>query len=430
MPALHSAVIPDRSQFLAELSKSLQLILPNASDSHERLDSARFPPDVFMERAAINLPQGTSAEDLKVAATIVSRCVSAQALVNSASPIDLVDTQTEAVLNFLAGKPFLYSKAARNNFEGLSYPSLAQRGTALLDCGEIFYPEATSEARMSYLLSRVASDMFAPRLAVITDVHWGPPPSYPLGQMHKLTEYSEAVVRAYTSMVKNRLAPLASIQLGDLVEDIGFTHHDNAQAFLEAHKILSSSCIPTLNAAGNHEAAKIPSRLLEALFGYSNLYYSFDLPHLHIVVLDSTSKEEPHSYTEIGEEQLRWLADDLATSKNPAIVFVHHPLIEPDLSQNVWFSNNRRGACVSNRDEVLSVLSASGKVSLVVSGHLHQNAWVCQNGINQLVLQSPIERSFEKDIPESTFALIDLESEDFSVWVFGTSEARYRAPRA
>lgn len=109
---------------------------------------------------------------------------------------------------------------------------------------------------------------------------------------------------------------------------------------------------------GEHDAALDRGEAYRELFG--EMYYAFDHRGIHFVALDNTS--DPRAF--LGEDQLAWLARDLAkVDRDTAIVvFAHRPLF--DLYAN-WDWTTRDGAAA------LELLTPFPRVS-VFYGHIHQ----------------------------------------------------------
>lgn len=100
-------------------------------------------------------------------------------------------------------------------------------------------------------------------------------------------------------------------------------------------------------------------------------YHSFDHEGWHFAILDSLGIERRNYKGWVDDEQLKWLADDLAATAKPTVVFTHVPL---------WsnFMEMHRGTAepipqelsVVNAHQVAPILQNS-KTKLVLAGHLH-----------------------------------------------------------
>jgi len=110
--------------------------------------------------------------------------------------------------------------------------------------------------------------------------------------------------------------------------------------------------------AGEHDASLDRGEAFRELFGPT--HYSFDHRGVHFIALDNVSDPAAR----VGEEQLAWLAKDLATLDKdaPVVVLTHRPLF--DLAPQ-WDWATRDG------DQVVAQLMPHANVT-VFYGHIHQ----------------------------------------------------------
>jgi hypothetical protein len=154
------------------------------------------------------------------------------------------------------------------------------------------------------------------------------------------------------------LEPHLLLHTGDTVYPYGSPSHYYNKFFKIYRDLLSNTCIyPSL---GNHDCFISPAYWLYVLHLPANnpakdeAYYSFDAGDAHFVALNSCTYEVP-------EEQVEWLEEDLAATKQAwKIVYFHH----------APYSNAIHGGTVSVRDAVVPVFERQG-VDLVLSGHDH-----------------------------------------------------------
>ena len=109
---------------------------------------------------------------------------------------------------------------------------------------------------------------------------------------------------------------------------------------------------------GEHDAALDSGKAFAELFGQS--YYTFDHKGVHFIALDNVS--DPAAA--LGDEQLRWLAADVASRdlEAPIVVFAHRPLF--DLAPQ-WDWATRDGA------RAIALLMPFTNLT-VFYGHIHQ----------------------------------------------------------
>jgi 3',5'-cyclic AMP phosphodiesterase CpdA len=93
----------------------------------------------------------------------------------------------------------------------------------------------------------------------------------------------------------------------------------------------------------------------------------------------------------ISDAQLAWLEADLAAHPQRAIVFCHHALDDQPIERNPLFREHPEWAMVENRIAVRQLLSRSGNVAAVVTGHTHWNRATWVDGIPFLSIQGLVE---------------------------------------
>ena len=93
-------------------------------------------------------------------------------------------------------------------------------------------------------------------------------------------------------------------------------------------------------------------------------WYSFDHRGVHFVALVNVADLKPGGMGNLGAEQLKWLAADLAgrPASTPIVVFAHIPL---------WTVYEEWGWGTDDSAEALKLLARFGSVT-VLNGHIHQ----------------------------------------------------------
>ena len=95
-----------------------------------------------------------------------------------------------------------------------------------------------------------------------------------------------------------------------------------------------------------------------------NGWYSFDHKGVHFIGLVNVMNLKAGGLGQIGQEQLKWLADDLAGrgSSTPIVAFAHVPL---------WTVYEKWGWGTDDSAAAMSLLKRFGSVT-VLNGHIHQ----------------------------------------------------------
>jgi len=167
------------------------------------------------------------------------------------------------------------------------------------------------------------------------------------------------------------------IQLGDFCRPYEYN--------LDFLKIWNSFPGEKYHVIGNHETDGGFSR--EQVIKYLNSpskYYSFDKNGFHFIVLDGNdlnpSTDRAPGYSRyIGEEQKKWLINDLRSTSYPVIIFSHQSL---------------EGDGIENREEIRSIFEKENKsagfkkIIACFSGHHHTDFAVDINGIIYIQINS------------------------------------------
>ncbi len=108
-------------------------------------------------------------------------------------------------------------------------------------------------------------------------------------------------------------------------------------------------------------------------YGLGSTYSSFDHEGWHFVILDTVAIDGTSYKGWVDEEQLAWLADDLATSAKPTVIATHVPIFSNFIELLRGTAEGiPSGISVVNSNAVAEVIERHD-VRLVLSGHLHIN---------------------------------------------------------
>lgn len=158
----------------------------------------------------------------------------------------------------------------------------------------------------------------------------------------------------------------------------------------EAAAVFNSFSGPHYHVLGNHETERSDKDTVMQILGMEKKYYSFDAGDYHFVVLDTNYAlaggeylDFNHSFGDcyISPEQLQWLEADLAATDKRCFLFMHATCEVGDWRiQNIhqfrevlWRTNERAGY---------------NKVTMVLSGHDHADAYRFKGGIHYYVVNS------------------------------------------
>jgi alkaline phosphatase len=241
------------------------------------------------------------------------------------------------------------------------------------------------------------------RIGLVADIH------HAGREVRNNRYYRQALGRLRTAVEDfNRERVDFVVEMGDLIDEadtveaeLALAREANgvlAQAKAERHYVLGNHCVWTLTKAEFLGAA-----------GRKESYYSFDRSGWHFIVLDACFKEDETPYGRRNNDwrdswiptvERDWLAQDLARTTLPGIVFAHQRLdVEGDLA-------------VKNAAGVRWLLESSGKVAAVFQGHDHEGGYSLRNGIHYLTLVSVVE---EPDPLGGAHAIVELQPDAFRV---------------
>ncbi|PSL23853.1 metallophosphoesterase family protein [Dyadobacter jiangsuensis] len=143
---------------------------------------------------------------------------------------------------------------------------------------------------------------------------------------------------------------------------------------------------PKYHVIGNHETdGGFNHRQVVDFWQAKGTHYAYDAGGYHFVVLNGNEKN-PNNASKgypryIGQEQRKWLAEDLAGTKLPTIIFCHQG-IDNDLG------GIEEAAAVRRIFEKANEQAGFTKVRMVFSGHHHQDYHNLINGIHYVQINS------------------------------------------
>jgi len=166
-----------------------------------------------------------------------------------------------------------------------------------------------------------------------------------------------AVGRIATLPVK----PSFMIHTGDI------THLSKEKEFDDAQRIISQAGLDTHYVPGEHDVIDEDVKLYRERHGKNAEgagWYSFDQDGVHFIALVNVVHLKAGGLGLLGEDQLKWLADDLSgrAASAPIVVFAHIPL---------WMVYRDWGWGTEDAAQALNLLKRFGSVT-VLNGHIHQ----------------------------------------------------------
>jgi C terminal of Calcineurin-like phosphoesterase/N terminal of Calcineurin-like phosphoesterase len=173
------------------------------------------------------------------------------------------------------------------------------------------------------------------------------------------------------------------VTCGDLV-------HDAMDLFPRYRTAVASLGVPFFQVVGNHDLD--PARgslrrrgIFESFFGPTR--YSFHVSGVHYVALDDVFWLGDGYVGFLEEDQLSWLASDLARVEagSVVVVFAHIPFLST-ASERTLGKIARREAEVTNRDRLFEILSPFR--AHFVTAHTHESEHVLHGGVHEHVVST------------------------------------------
>jgi alkaline phosphatase len=243
------------------------------------------------------------------------------------------------------------------------------------------------------------------RFGVVTDIHYAD--REPSGT--RFYRMGIPKLRACVDLMNSERVDFM-IELGDFKDAAPQPSEESTLAFLrDIETVFAGFRGPRYHVLGNHDEDSITKEQFQSAVTNTGIdpartWYSFDRGGLHFIVLDGNFRKDMAPYskgnfqwgdTNISPPQIEWLAGDLHGSKGPAIVFVHQRLDEGESEPSI-----------ANRVQVRKLLEESGRVGLVLQGHVHRGAYNRTNGIHYCTLPGSIEGG---DPGDNTCAIVTAD---------------------
>jgi calcineurin-like phosphoesterase family protein len=265
------------------------------------------------------------------------------------------------------------------------------------------------------------------KLGVITDVHFGPEAHFG-GKLRKLTAQAPALVKSFATRMRDVVRPDLVVNLGDCIEDE--SREIDLKRYRACLDVLRGAKRELVHVAGNHDRINLTDEDLRAAWGTDGgLFRSFDHGGIHVVVL--ATHETTDVDVRIDDGQLAWLDHDLASTRLPTIVLMHHSAADQDLVGQRWFEDSPHLCLVQELSRLRTILGKHGRTMLVLNGHLHWNHLAVIDGIPYVTLQSLIE-NLDDDAPgraAAAHAVVTLDPPHVHVQIEGLEPARYQFTR-
>lgn len=241
------------------------------------------------------------------------------------------------------------------------------------------------------------------RLAVVTDVHYGPPVLTKRGDcaLALMDAFAQFVSRANVSYV---------LDLGDRINDVNHAaDQKNMQAVAEAFARLDAPCI---HINGNHDVDQLTVAENEELLGQKMGHEVIDVGSWRIVVWRVDSRiyrsEQANTGFQPPEEDTVWLARTMQDADRPCLVITHVPFSGRIFHENYYFKNNPEISTYPTAKRMRDALALARVPVVVLTGHVHENSVTFVDGIMHLTQQSLTESFTTAGEPAAAMGLLEL----------------------
>lgn len=163
------------------------------------------------------------------------------------------------------------------------------------------------------------------------------------------------------------------VVMGDLV------HFGSRDEYTRFQDVIAASPLPVTLMLGNHDRRAG----FMAVFGKEGFQqHSFEFGHHHVLCLDTLDEDAPDTHSGVlCEARLDWLRGELERAKRPVIVLMHHHIADTGF-------NGMDAIKLRNAAQVTDILTQSGKVAMVINGHIHRTIFTSHHGLPIAMLKS------------------------------------------
>jgi len=179
--------------------------------------------------------------------------------------------------------------------------------------------------------------------------------------------------------------PAFMIHTGDI------THLSKPAEFDNADRVISQAGLDVHYVPGEHDFIDEEIKLYRERYGKNAKgagWYSFDADGVHFIGLVNVVNLKAGGLGNLGEDQLKWLADDLngKSAETPIVVFAHIPL---------WTVYEQWGWGTDDGARAVELLKRFGSVT-VLNGHIHQ---VMQKVEGNVAFHTAMSTAFPQPAP-------------------------------
>jgi alkaline phosphatase len=246
------------------------------------------------------------------------------------------------------------------------------------------------------------------RAAIITDIHYGPDRGNRLGS--KAPALLEKFVKA-----ANNFKPDVIVDIGDRITASNAADAESAMNSVKS--AFNKAAAKTHFTVGNHDIKYLSRADNARLTGSPSSSYGTDEGDFRLLFFNPQRRSRNLA---VGAHDLQWLRDELAATKRPVILFSHIPLDNVIVKKGDAFSYEQG-------PELRKILEDSGKVKLVMSGHIHRHRHSEINGIHYIAQQSLTHAYRRKyKVPSAAWSLLEADGDTISLTIQGKIKRQFK----
>lgn len=257
-------------------------------------------------------------------------------------------------------------------------------------------------------------------IGIVTDIHHGADAGTKVGTA------ALPLLNNFSNWSSN-LALDFVVDLGDRINNAVDSDLD-FRLTSEVAAAFSTIQVPVGHILGNHDNHDLARSAAESAMQTSFSSWGRDVNGYHLVFWNADTCIKGRKQIFTGKKDLAWLADDLASTDLPTVIFTHFPLDEGSMIGNFYFEEHfAQLANYANASLARDIIEQDGKTILCLSGHAHWNACNTIDGIHYVTVQSMTESFTTWPHPSGAYALVEI-GEQIKIEVFGRDPAYYRLP--
>lgn len=231
------------------------------------------------------------------------------------------------------------------------------------------------------------------KIGIVSDIHLGRDTRF-RGVLRKIGHRAEALTQQFVHAMNEEFQPDAVLNLGDVVQDM--SREEDLEHYGRIWSLLGELEAPLIPVNGNHDVIAMSEADVLGFWERDSLYYRTQVRDLDVIVLHTRERKDSHVW--LPEEQLPWLAAQLADCER-ALVLMHHTAADQDTRHNYWFADHPHLGLLRNRAEVREVIASAGNVLAVINGHLHWNQFTVHDAIPYITVHSLTENPSGEEAP-------------------------------